>query len=230
MLSMLRMGVLLLWLPALAVADEIQSLLSIEAAVRGFLEEQAQQYEDVEISVSPLDPRLRLAPCEQPLEAYFPPGGRTTGSTLVGVRCRGEHPWSLYVSATVAVQELVVVTARPVSRGLPLSAGDVVLERRDLSRVTSGFLTDPAAAIGKSVTRGLGQGIILSPNMLKAALLVRRGERVTLTAKTGGLEVRMQGEALADGVEGQRIRVRNLSSKREVEGVVVAPGVIEVPM
>jgi flagella basal body P-ring formation protein FlgA len=40
----------------------------------------------------------------------------------------------------------------------------------------------------------------------------------------------MQGEAVMDGRRGERIRVRSLSSKKIVEGVVTAPGVIKVTL
>jgi flagella basal body P-ring formation protein FlgA len=40
----------------------------------------------------------------------------------------------------------------------------------------------------------------------------------------------MSGKALADGVAGQRVQVRNLSSRRVVEGTVVAPGLIRVSL
>ena len=41
---------------------------------------------------------------------------------------------------------------------------------------------------------------------------------------------RMAGEALQDGAKGEMIRVRNLSSRQELQGEVVAPGLVRVPM
>ena len=40
----------------------------------------------------------------------------------------------------------------------------------------------------------------------------------------------MSGMALSDGSLGQKVRVKNLSSKRIVEGVVDGPGVVKVTM
>ena len=40
----------------------------------------------------------------------------------------------------------------------------------------------------------------------------------------------MQGTAMADAGIGDRVRVRNLSSDRVVEGVVDSPGVVRVTM
>ena len=49
-------------------------------------------------------------------------------------------------------------------------------------------------------------------------LIVRRGDRVTLLAKSNTIEVRMEGEALSDGSQGDRIRVKNLRSRQTIEG------------
>ena len=66
--------------------------------------------------------------------------------------------------------------------------------------------------------------------MVRAAIAVRRGERVSILATTAALQVRMEGEALSDGAIGEIIRVRNLSSRQEIEAQVVGPGQVQVRM
>jgi len=66
------------------------------------------------------------------------------------------------------------------------------------------------------------------PTMLKAQRLIERGQRVTVLAGGNGLEVRMPAEALSHGAKGERIRVRNLSSHRIIEGVVAGAGLVRV--
>jgi flagella basal body P-ring formation protein FlgA len=50
--------------------------------------------------------------------------------------------------------------------------------------------------------------------------LVRRGDIVLVTAEGRGLRVTAQGEAKQDGKSGDVIRVRNLTSNRDVVGQV----------
>ena len=52
---------------------------------------------------------------------------------------------------------------------------------------------------------------------------------MTLVAGTKGLEVRMQGKAMGNGAEGDRLLVTNLSSGRRIEGVVLADGSVRIP-
>ena len=62
----------------------------------------------------------------------------------------------------------------------------------------------------------------------QAALLIHRGQNVTLAAKASGIEVRAPGLALADASAHQRVRVQNLNSLKIVEGVADTDGVVRV--
>ena len=177
-----------------------------------------------------LDARLRLSDCDEPLEAFLPPGGRSLGNITVGVRCSGNKSWSLYVPVKVSIYDRVVAAARPLSRGDVLQEGDLKLVKRDLAQLQSGYYSDPAEVAGMEVTRTVAMDAALTNYLVKEPLQVRRGQRVSLVASSGGLEVRMAGEALADGAAGAHIKVRNLSSKRVVDGTVLSENVIQVTM
>ena len=71
-------------------------------------------------------------------------------------------------------------------------------------------------------------GYALSDRNLKPPVIVKRGQQVTLLARTSSYEVRMNGKAMMDGVAGQRIRVRNDRSERIVEGVVKSSNIIYI--
>jgi flagella basal body P-ring formation protein FlgA len=215
-----------------AAAQEIQPLEGIRDAVRAFLDVEVKVPAGAtpRITVGQLDERLRLVACERPLEPFMPPGGRSLGNISVGVRCEGAKPWSLYVQASVEAMAPVVVTARPLGRGEVLTQADLATEETDLARLTGGYLIETREAVGLTLKRSVRAGQVLTPGLLQARLVVRRGERVVILAEAAGLEVRMEGEALEDGAEGQLIRVRNRGSKREVEAAVVAPGIVRVRM
>jgi flagella basal body P-ring formation protein FlgA len=212
--------------------ESFQSHGSIQAAARTFLVEHLQRTQGVtpEVEDGHLDPRLQLADCTQPLEAFLPPGGRASGNTTVGVRCPGAQPWTLYVPVRVAVTGPVVVVTRPLARGALIGDADLQVVERDLAQLPFGHLQDPARVAGMQLLRPVSAGTALTPGMLEAPRLIRRGQQVTLLATAGSVEVRMSGTALGDGAEGERVRVRNLNSKRVIEGVVTAAGQIQVDM
>ncbi len=191
---------------------------------------QAQHDGDVEIATRSLDSRLRLARCDRPLEAFAAPGSRRIGQTSVGVRCSGEQPWKLYVPVEIQVFGKVVRAARGLPRGVAVTSSDLAVQRHNLAQLPHGYLTDPKQAVGKMTRRSLRAGQVLTHTAVKAPEVVARGQSVVIAARKGALAVRTSGEALGSGAQGERVRVRNISSGRVVEGVIVAPGQVEVDL
>lgn len=226
--------ILLILLPLTVTAADavaVQSLESIREAASSFLRQEASSMQgDIEVSVARLDSRLRLPLCDQPLSGFWPKGGRKMGNVTVGIRCEGSSSWSIYTRAKVAVFETVVVASRPLSRGERLEQGDVELLREDLTRLSSGFYSQVEDVAGMEVRRSVRAGTVLNRSMVKAPILIHRGEKVSITASTSGVSVRMEGKALASGAKGDVITVLNLSSKHKIEATVVAPGLVQVRM
>ena len=211
-----------LQLPALA--GTIQPLETLASTVHGFLT-QRHRGDEATVRVDPPDRRLRLALCTGPLEAFLPPGARGLGNTTVGVRC-ANPAWTVYLSARVQVYDQVLVAARYLQRGAVLSGADLTRERRDLTTLHGGYLTDPQRALGLELRRSLQPGTVIAPRTLEAPLMVRRGEQVTLSTTLDGLVVTAAGTALGDGALGERLRVR--APGRVVEGTVIGPRQVDV--
>jgi len=208
---------------------EVQALDEIRGVAHDFmLAEAGGSAAGVDVEVGRLDARLRLQRCSQPLTPFLPPGGRTSGHTAVGVRCEGDMPWTLFVPALVRRAQDLVVAARPIARGTTLTAADVSTVTRMLPNAPAGVLASADFALGRVALRDIAAGTALNANQLKAPQIVRRGQAVTLSLASGPVAVRVAGTALKDGTLGERIPVRNVNSKRVVEGVVLADGVVEV--
>lgn len=222
-------GVAGLMLAVAVRAETLQPLPSIQQAAIQYLEGlHAGGSRPPQVSAGPLDPRLRLNACDEGLEAFAPPGQRSVGTTTVGVRCTTPVPWTVYVQATVAIIHPVLVVRRPLPRGTVLNAADVDRVERDVARLAMGYMVDIKEIDGMVLRRSVPAGAVLHPGLVQPPISIRRGERVTILGQVGGIEVRMEGQALMDGARGKVIRVRNLSSGRDIEGVVVGPGIIQV--
>ncbi len=185
---------------------------------------------EIKVTTGRLDPRLRLRQCEVALEPFLPAGANLSGNTSVGIRCDGSKPWSLYVSAKIIKYADVYVTTRFLARGTHLKQGDFMLEKHDISNQSMGYITKIGAVVGKVLKRPLHHNSIIPPNALHNAMLVKKGDRVTIIAQNMGIKVHMKGKALKNGTEGDVIRVQNLSSKRVIEGRVLSTGVVGVQL
>ncbi|MEQ8207863.1 MAG: flagellar basal body P-ring formation chaperone FlgA [Woeseia sp.] len=206
-------------------ADALQALVDIEQAAEAFL---AARTTGGTASAVALDQRLRLANCEQPLQAFLRDGAKIRQRTIVGVRCLGPQPWKVYVPVNIVVTETVLVLTSNLPRGHTLSASDLKREKRDVSRLPGGYLASIEEAVGHRLKQSLRAGNIVTPATVQAELLIRRGQTVTLNAATDAINIRMTGKALMDGALNQRIRVENTSSGRVVEGLVRSAERVEV--
>jgi flagella basal body P-ring formation protein FlgA len=107
---------------------------------------------------------------------------------------------------------------------------DVSLAERDIGLLNQGYLTSLQQALGKKLTRALLPDQVLAPVHVQQAEVIRKGDQVVISARSGGISVRMPGEALSDGALGKQISVRNQRSKRVVKARITGPGQVEVAM
>ena len=80
------------------------------------------------------------------------------------------------------------------------------------------------------VKRNLKAGETLRPSLLKQPKTIKKGQKVSIIARSGSLQVSMPGKALDSGHTGDHIRIRNLSSKRVIEGRIIGPDQILIAM
>jgi len=183
-----------------------------------------------EVRLGQLDPRLRLKACHAPLEGFTPSGSRSLGNTTIGVRCPDEGSWSIYVSARIDVFGPVLVTRQPLLRGAVAQASDFEQVERNLANMPYGYYTDTDAIAGMVAKRTITAATVITPQMLQAPKLIRRGERVLVIAETGNLSIRSSGKALSDGKSGDLVRIETAGSRRIIDGIVVSQGVVKVTL
>ena len=210
-------------------ATEIHSLEDIMNAAQDYvLNNMEKPDEDFEIVVGKLDRRLRLRKCNSQLEAYNPGYPARQGLTTVGVRCNDNKPWSLYVPVTIKEFKKVAILSRANTRNTVLTNTDIEFIRMNVNRLSSGYFEKPEEIVGMILSQHLTKGAILNKHHVKKQMAVNRGQMVTLIAKNDVVEVRMEGEALSNGAIGEKIRVKNLRSKRIIEGTILDKRLINV--
>lgn len=180
-------------------------------------------------SAAAVDSRLRLARCATALEGVIPSTVRDAARMTVGVRCT-QPAWTVYVPVSIETEMQVLVLRQAAARGASLTTDDVELQTRRVPGVAAGYLTDPAQLHRRHLKTAAGPGTALTPDLLAPDVMIKRGQRVTLVAAAGGIEVLADGEAIANGTAGGRVRVLNLSSHRIVEGRVESAERVRVGM
>jgi len=215
-----------------ATAMERQPLEDIKSSVMEFIDNtmEANTGAEVKIKVGTIDPRLNLRLCSSPLEPFNRRTGNLSGNVTVGVRCSAPKPWTLYVPVEISVFEQVIASAHPLTRGQLIVPQALKVIKLRTSHQHIAYYKNPKNVIGMVASRNIGAGKIITPRLIQAPTVVKRGENVTLLAKTPHLTVRMKGKAMEDGAKGELIKVRNISSNRVIEGTVEKTGIVKVTM
>ena len=175
-----------------------------------------------------IDSRLKLAQCSVPLQADLPYATNGRSRVTAEVRCTGTENWKLYVPVKLEIWRDVLVATGPLQKGTLLTASDVILAERAVSKQTRGFMLDPRQAIGFRLKRPLSEGDLITPGVIVAPPLIEPGQQVILEARSGTLLVRTAGVALEKGLSGDVIRVENTESGRTVQGIIRSAKTVEV--
>jgi flagella basal body P-ring formation protein FlgA len=230
-LSTVLLAKALLLIAGAALAQSIQPLPAIQAAAERFVssrlpKSQAKFY----VEAGALDSRLRLAACASPLEVFAPSEATFSARTTVGVRCTTNSQWTLYVPVTIEVETQVLVLRRGLARRARIESTDVELQTRRLPGTLTNFISDALQLQGHRLKRALPAGTPLTADVLAPDVLIRRGQKVTLVAANGSIEIRAEGLALSEGGAADRVRVQNANSLKIVEGVVENASTVRVQL
>jgi flagella basal body P-ring formation protein FlgA len=205
-----------------------QSHESIAEAVRGFIDQNINVPGEYEVSLTPLDSRLNLPQCAEPLEAFTSNGLIKAGRMTIGIRCNVEKKWSIFTSAIIKIYQMVVVLSQPIQRGEIFTRQHLAIEKREVSNLRDDFVTQIEQIENKQATRQLNTGTIISPRNLAEPKLVKRGDKVVISTAKPEFSIRMNGIAMMDGAKGQLITVKNQNSGRIINATVIEPGLVSV--
>ena len=211
-----------------AVPSAFQSVDSLKTVAEAYV--RAQLGGAAEVRAERLDDRLRLPGCAAAPSATRSGQAGNTARWTVALSCVGPQSWTLYVPVRVSQPQSVLVATRNLPAGSALVAADLRSERRDTAALAQGYVDEQARIDGLVLSRPLAAGAVLTPSALAKATVIKRGEAVTLVGRSGSFEVRAQGKAMADAAPGDRLAVENTSSRRLVQGRVLADGSVEIPL
>ncbi|HQT31290.1 MAG TPA: flagellar basal body P-ring formation chaperone FlgA [Thiobacillus sp.] len=188
-----------------------QDPAALQAHAERFLKTQANGLPGT-LSVSVKPPRSTFEACDA-LEAFQPPGSRAIGKTTVGVRCLAPSKWTVYLPAQVKLIGRYVATSQPLPANHVLIASDLMLREGDLGLLTPDVASDVDAIVGYRTVSGLAANAPLRASLLRSPLVVQQGQPTRIVLNGPGFTVQSEGQALANGSRGDRIRVKTASGQ-----------------
>jgi flagella basal body P-ring formation protein FlgA len=225
------------WLPSAAEISIPDTVVVVRASQDADTETLRELFHDAfaggdEIVVSRF--KIRGSSVFPPGRIVYTPNGngsrRREGRVrlVVGVEVDGLSCGKLTLSGWVDRFGEVVCLRRSLTRGTRITPGDLVVERRSLVGLSSGYISEKADAVGMCLDRKGGAGDPLTEGMLSRPAVIRRGDRVKIVARNGRMKITAIGIAKGDAPLRGQLRVENIASKKIVVGRVVDGSTVEV--
>lgn len=124
----------------------------------------------------------------------------------------------------------IPVAKNTLSRGRTLTEADYSIERRDMLGIRGDVAAlkpeDPAYELKEYVPAGAP----ILARSIRPKPVVKRGQTADAFLCDGNLQIRVKVELLEDGAPGQLVRLRNITSRREIRGIVQDENKIVIPL
>ncbi len=203
----------------------------LQGAIQRYLEHTWSQKVKT-ITVTVLDPTEPISAPSGIVELHVLPTGFDDGLGRrvfpVAVTVGGKAWKTIQVMADVSAMIDAIVPTRLLKTEELIDGADLKTARIRILQWNHPFLTDRDEVIGKSAARPLPPDTPLRQAFVKLPLVVKKGDRVMIEARRGGLSIQAYGITKSSGQVGQTIMVANLDSGRELRAKVVAPSLVQV--
>lgn len=168
---------------------------------------------DVEIELADSQMRALLArPGQMSISGGVEP---YVGQQHFTLQCNTPEGTESYaIDARITVPAVAVVAIRTLARGSIVHASDLQLQDSDphgAKQETFGRLED---VVGQEVKRSIGAGQVITKDDIRAPLLVRNNDPVTVYSRSPGIQVRTTARACQDGSLGDLIAVESFADRR----------------
>lgn len=137
---------------------------------------------------------------------------------LVRISDQAGMKQSIQVACRIAPHPRVPALRHAVPRGHVLKRGDLTLRQVDNPRDAVTRLED---VLGRETKRTLRRGDTIARDDIREVPLIRSNDIVTVYARSGGIVVRRQLKARADGAKGDTVKLVTLDGRETVLGRVV---------
>ena len=208
-----------------ATATELDSAF-IEHFAHAYLTEQFPSTEDekVRVSVSELDPRIQIKPCNIPLTANIPEKNNSI-NVNIKISCDESTPWQIYLSAKVEITKAVFIAKKTIIKGERLDENNVELAYIATNRLRGSKLTDEAIVFGAKAKRRIAQGRAINK---RSICLICKGDVVTIIAASDNFSIKTRGIALSSGNINEQIRIENSRSEKVITARVKTINRVEI--
>lgn len=210
-------------------AGNLQNFTTLrKAAGQYLLGEAAANYPDshAEVDIGPIDPRLSLPHCPEPLFSLAS-GSKLYGPGNLEVLCRHPSAWSLFLTYQIALRGPALLASRPLAAGSVPGPDDVTSETITYTSDPGRYPQDVGKLRGAALTRPVARQSPITVDILRIQPIIKSGQRVRIRVEGVGFQVSQTGIAQGQAAIGDSLRLKTPSG-RFVQGIVQTDGSVVI--
>ncbi len=183
-----------------------------------------------QLELTPLASPPTISVPDNALEITAKPTGAKLGavrSVNVLISSQGQVVRSITLRYRLRLEAEVAMTTCSLSAQTTINPSAWSVQRCDIAALPGRPLR-PNELAGRRMRRSVNAGTVLSTDNTEPMPLVLRGSHVLVSVRAGMITLTCDAIALADGVAGDVIELRNPSSKKTFQAVVTEAGAAEI--
>jgi flagella basal body P-ring formation protein FlgA len=195
----------------------------IEMRIRDFVRKIYSNDEEVQIKFGKIPAILKGRPNVTNISFAKAPDTRGNGICLVEiVDTKTKRNRSLYIPFRSIRKTKIFVLKHNGKKGDVIRSGSVTASEVQFNENKPGYPSKLDEITGRTLKKDVTEGTAISYSLIDDPVMIHRGEIIDIVAENKKLYVQTKGKAMEKGKMGDSIRVKNMSSDREVIGKVVS--------
>jgi flagellar basal body P-ring formation protein FlgA len=195
----------------------------IEIKISDFIRKIYSEEEDLQIKFGNIPVPLRGRPNVKNISFAKAPDAKGDGVCLVEIiDGKNNRDRSLYVPFRSTKKTKVYVLNHSGKKGDVLREGSVTARETRFNEKKPGYPSTLDDIVGRTLKKDVAGGTVISYSTIDDPVIIQKGEIVDIIAENKKLFVQTKGKALEKGKMGDSIRVKNMSSDKEIVGKVVS--------
>lgn len=150
------------------------------------------------------------------------------GICSVDIRNPGGRTQTAHIPFKVYSKRELFVLKQAGQKGDLIKEKDIIVRETFMNGRMAGYPACAEDVIGKALRRDVPANTVITDQVLENQVVMRRGDVVTILAESSALVVRTKGRTVDQGRIGDKIRVKNIASGKEVIAKVISSDAVKV--
>jgi flagella basal body P-ring formation protein FlgA len=187
-------------------------------------------WDDVQLAEIDVTENIVLPTGKVDLTFQYPPKTDLVKPFYLSItfRVNGQTVRRAYIRTVLTISDTLAVANQDIAPGDKIGADDVCWEKHELPSTLRPAVRNVDFFQNRKSRTHINAGQLLTEDLFVAAPLIKRGDSVVLLYKDEKIHISAQAQSLAAGSKGDRIRVVNVVSHKELIAEVVDEKTVRV--